>query len=68
MSVVVRPPGSDPSRQPHVWLFPVEIVSLPAQSCMPPPAAGCQREASGLGARRTGASHVPFKASVSPCK
>lgn len=32
MSVAARTPSSDPSRQPHVWLFAVEIVSRPAQS------------------------------------
>lgn len=33
---------SDPSCQPHVWLFPVEIICLSAQNRMPPLAAGCQ--------------------------
>lgn len=44
MSAVARAPSSDPSCQPHVWLLPVEIVSLSAQSRMPPLVAGCQRK------------------------
>lgn len=59
---------SDPSCQPHVWLFPVEIICLSAQNRMPPLAAGCQSHARGLGARRTSANHTPLGASVSPLK
>lgn len=66
MLVVARMLNSDPSCQPHVWLLPVESISLPAQSQMPHLAAGCQRKTSGRGARRIGASFTPFQASVSP--
>lgn len=63
---VVRTLSSDPSCQPHVWLLPVKIASLPVQSPMPLLATGYQRKTSGLGARRTDASRTPFRASVSP--
>lgn len=64
--VVGRMLSSSPSCQPHVWLFPVEIISLSAQSRRPPLAAECQRNTSGLGARRTSANPSTFGASVSP--
>lgn len=41
---------SNPSCQPHVWLFAVEAVSLTIWSRMSPLAAGCQRKTGGLGA------------------
>lgn len=65
MSVVARALSWGASCQPHVWLFAVEIISLPAQSRIPPWAAGCQRKTSGLEATRIGASFAPFRALVS---
>lgn len=41
---VARTLSFDPSCQPHVWLLPVKITSLPVQSPMPLLAAGCQRK------------------------
>lgn len=66
MWVVARTRSSNPSCQPHVWLFAVEIISLSARSPMPPLTAGCQRKASRLGAGGTGASCIPLEASVYP--
>lgn len=65
MSVVARALSWDASCQPHVWLFPVEIISLPAQSRIPPWAAGCQPKTRGLEAKGIGASFAPFQVSVS---
>lgn len=59
--------SSDPACRLYVRLFAVKSsASLPAQSRTPPLAAGCQRKTSRQAARRTGASHTPLGASVSP--